>query len=713
MITGVKPDFISRAPETRSGREGAESKSSAAEGLDSAFSRSLKDVDRTERKAQKPGRADMLSKKTSMDREGERSAESESTRREPIADIEGGDVRQTPERIPSESPQWQSRRTDLQSERRDAPKELVDEEVGPQTESDIARFLQPQQMAPAAQQAPNSEAMAQASAVGEAKPGGGFFVGAPLGVAATAALTKPIEAGPVRGPAQANLETLEMLQGMKAEQNQVRTQAMAEFMNAMQGELGVKPERILEAFARMDEASLMAPPEESAQQFLTNLELQPQQQTRAGELYKQMLRATGEASLNEKLIGLESGVNFDVVSPRDQALRTLNQSIDDLNNAFAVRNQPLAGPMDEPMRAQMAVERMDAQLAKLVQARKLDAQAVDASSIVAPESEDSDQTELAALAIGAGGAEAGEAALASSTATEAGSIGAAAPSMGAMSVAEMDLPSDTSDSGLSGGSGGEASFAERMLKSDEGSFNVASEAKAMKKPAVSAKSAPTASASESASASGEVASTAASNTPNAAPVKVAAGPAGMMLDRPVPTAQDEQANVRELIRQAQLVLKKGGGEVKMDLKPEGMGQVRLKVSLDDGQVNVQMLTESDSAKRLLEKGLHELKADLAGHNLKVESMKVDISREMQKHMEQQADEQARQQARQNFASMMGQFREERQAFNQGFMENQGFKQHRQDRRDEVQPETVTAASRASRYGSSARAGNSSRLNLVA
>jgi flagellar hook-length control protein FliK len=198
--------------------------------------------------------------------------------------------------------------------------------------------------------------------------------------------------------------------------------------------------------------------------------------------------------------------------------------------------------------------------------------------------------------------------------------------------------------------------------------------------------------------------------------KATAGTVAAGLERPQASSQEEQDNVRELIHQAQVVLKKGGGEIKMDLKPEGAGQVHLKVSVIDGQVNVQMLTENEATKHLLEKSLHELKSGLASHDLKLENLKVDVSQGANKNMDmdKQGDDQARQQARQFANDVMGQFRDERQAFQQGFMENPGWRQYgRPQNRANMSPESVAGTVGAAEAAKRMRSGGSSRLNLVA
>lgn len=490
--------------------------------------------------------------------------------------------------------------------------------------------------------------------------------------------------------------TVKMLSTMRAEQSATRQKAMENFMTSMKDELGIEPERILQAFSQLDGEALVASPEVSAQDFIANLQLAPEQEARAGDLYHEMLKVTNEAALSEKLVGLGSDVKFDVISARDQSLRELNQSIDGLNNAFAMRGQAGMKMADGAMapssavdaeKARMAIEKMDAQLVQMMQNRL--------SKEKSPESE--------GMTLGMAGAAGGLASVEgeipegfAKMMTSPGEIGATALDTGIQAgplAGNMNLSNQMSSEGDSSNLFSEGSAGKDVKKSGLGAKGDAASIEAGGEFSL-----------DSNMAAGAVGGSESKGA------QVLSGPAGMMIERPLATPQDEQENMRELMRQSQLVLKQGGGEIKMDLKPEGMGQVRLKISVDDGQVNVQMLTESDAAKRLLEKGLNELRADLTAQNLKVESMKVDIGREMQRHMDQQADEQARQQARQFMSDMMGQFRDERNAFQQGFMENPGWRQYNQGRGMRMNPEQVDTVGSA---GARSRAKSAGRLDLVA
>lgn len=87
---------------------------------------------------------------------------------------------------------------------------------------------------------------------------------------------------------------------------------------------------------------------------------------------------------------------------------------------------------------------------------------------------------------------------------------------------------------------------------------------------------------------------------------------------------ENDAAVKQLMNQAQYLIKKGGGEMNVQMSPEGMGTIHLKVMLQDGKVNMQMSAETQEAKKTIESSLAELKTSLAAHKLSMENVKVDV-----------------------------------------------------------------------------------------
>lgn len=87
---------------------------------------------------------------------------------------------------------------------------------------------------------------------------------------------------------------------------------------------------------------------------------------------------------------------------------------------------------------------------------------------------------------------------------------------------------------------------------------------------------------------------------------------------------DHEANIKELMAQASVLVKKGGGEMRVKMSPEGMGDIHLKISLNEGRVQVQMQAETTEAKKAIESGLADLKSSLAAQKLAVDNVKVDV-----------------------------------------------------------------------------------------
>lgn len=86
---------------------------------------------------------------------------------------------------------------------------------------------------------------------------------------------------------------------------------------------------------------------------------------------------------------------------------------------------------------------------------------------------------------------------------------------------------------------------------------------------------------------------------------------------------NREANINEIMQQAQYLIKKGGGEVSVKMSPEGLGEVHLKVLLQDGKMNIELQTQNKDIKKLIEDSLSELKSGLSAHRISLEHIKVD------------------------------------------------------------------------------------------
>ncbi len=143
---------------------------------------------------------------------------------------------------------------------------------------------------------------------------------------------------------------------------------------------------------------------------------------------------------------------------------------------------------------------------------------------------------------------------------------------------------------------------------------------------------------------------------------------------PLTTGQQLEANpaakesVQNIIQQAQYLVQKGGGEMNVKMTPEGLGEIHIKVAMNDGKVNVQLATETDEAKKLFESNIADLKSHLSAHKISMENLKVDVVH--QTNTEQNVQSQLNQQ---NLANQQQQ--QTRQFWNQ-FQENFGNRSQR-------------------------------------
>ncbi len=135
---------------------------------------------------------------------------------------------------------------------------------------------------------------------------------------------------------------------------------------------------------------------------------------------------------------------------------------------------------------------------------------------------------------------------------------------------------------------------------------------------------------------------------------------GAAAGAPMADTQLSNENVEKLISGTHTLLKKGGGEMQVQLNPEGLGKIHLNIKVQDGQVGIQMLTDTADAKRLLEASMDDLRIGLADQKLQLATSKVDLAEQASQHLDQGRDF-AREQAR----DFLGQFRQFNESMRQG------------------------------------------------
>ncbi len=466
-------------------------------------------------------------------------------------------------------------------------------------------------------------------------------------------------------------EVKEALRDQQAELKQVSVQ---KFMNQLQTQFGITPEKVVKAFAQMDEKTLTAPPSESISKFVNNLNVKDPARQQIANLYKQMLNETGEAALNEKLLGAEDdskSVSLKVMDSTQSKLAELNKSLDNLNDNFFRKGQ------FQPQTNQQIPPSIKEQLKKLTQANSSE------------ETNSKSSNGLEAMLAKLGGEASGLAAAVSSEEAVATPLAngpalataAAPPAMMDMSAYAQNQPQNFDQgNGAQDNQRGTKEYATQNAQAANQSTKNFTESTKLNIKSEGTQAKPSASSAAS-STVGAVAGAAVATASVAGTTAAALNPQQMMMTGP--SKQDAAENVQEVIKQAQVIIKKGGGEMNVEMKPEGMGQVHLKVALENGQVSIQMMAQNDKVKKLLEEGIHELKGNLAAHKLQVESLKIGIASGIaDKKMEQQQGETQREALREAQRNMAGNFagemRDQRNDRNSAFGEMRGMRNYRNE-----------------------------------
>jgi flagellar hook-length control protein FliK len=95
-------------------------------------------------------------------------------------------------------------------------------------------------------------------------------------------------------------------------------------------------------------------------------------------------------------------------------------------------------------------------------------------------------------------------------------------------------------------------------------------------------------------------------------------PGAMAQDQP---SHDAIANVSSGIRN----LGQGGGEMKIRLKPDGLGELHLKVMTQGNEVGLQIQASDEHAKKILQDSVNSLKEGLASHHLTLGKIEVAVA----------------------------------------------------------------------------------------
>ncbi len=128
--------------------------------------------------------------------------------------------------------------------------------------------------------------------------------------------------------------------------------------------------------------------------------------------------------------------------------------------------------------------------------------------------------------------------------------------------------------------------------------------------------------------------------------------------------QFKAEGTEDIIKQAQFLANKGGGEMKLLLNPRGLGELKLKVLMEENQIKVEMLTDNSDAKEVIEATLNDLRKALGDNQIQVDEITVD-SYERLTDLITDTEKEASQEFARDFLS---EFRQQNNEFRQGLID---------------------------------------------
>lgn len=521
-----------------------------------------------------------------------------------------------------------------------------------------------------------------------------------------------------------------------------RQEVMLKFMDSMESEFGIPPTQMVEAMTNLSTRDLKASPEDSASQVIAQLDLPKEDEQKAYAMYMAMVNQLSQQPIPAAAYSAPPPLivagGAAVFAAPEQRRSMVNHSLDQMNQKFFMQGpaelKPSGNPdglieMNEPPAEALAESKVDSPVRAQVEVRpdpgtlrplpgkvplQDQMQAMDPSSAEAQEM----AKKLAALSFAAGTlaedlkadpknlqAQEAERALKKFGTTQdstAMAMVADAPEKNPFFVRQAGGPSGGSAQGFVASSATLAALAQaKGSNEDSGDFSEDSPSQNSSFAQQTAQPLPH-----------HVRTEAPSTQQNFGAMMAAAGAQGA---NQAASQSENKAAVQQLMNQAEFMIRKGGGEAKVQLNPEGLGEIQMKVSVADGKVGIQMSAETKEAKKLIEGSLHDLRSSLSEHKLSVGHVSVDVGNQassdnknsdaqsQQKQMDMNQD-----QSRGQTREFWNQFHENSERRN-GFMENTGIRAYGGPKSPEpLNPGNTTVAEK--RFSGS---GKGRGLNLVA
>lgn len=439
-----------------------------------------------------------------------------------------------------------------------------------------------------------------------------------------------------------------------------REQVMSAFLNRLQADFGIQPQQVIRSFQSMSPAELSMPAEKSARLFASGLGARPEHLPMVENLYLEMVDLTGQSLLAEEINGAsESGrplAGIEVISEADLRRQKLEQSLSQMADDFFQSQSKSQPNADGKQTSDKMVAPLLSGVTGSVVQDKARPHSTQASPIKSASQSGRSSFEILEQTV-----------------------------KGMLQDRPAESQTQSNDSQMQS-EPGQNPFEQNQIAFEQSQMPTLASVEAQQRPfdeSIDLKAIGT----------------------------VASNPALM---KEAPDVESHQ-NARDLVAQARVLAQAGGGEVKMALKPEGLGEVTLKVRVIDGQVSVQMTANTDHAKKLIESGIEELRSGLASQHLQVEALKIDSAKDLQNSQMDFGSN--REEARQMAQDFMSSFRQDRESFRQGLFDGgmgfRGYRQQSDDRRRYPSFDSVEQTGKGQSVAGQARTDSTRRLDLVA
>ena len=472
-----------------------------------------------------------------------------------------------------------------------------------------------------------------------------------------------------------------------------KEKVMVQFLHKMKEELGVEPEDVVLAFSRMDQEALMKPPEEAVDDFVEALEINTDLKPKAKDLFENMLKDSANEKMVETIKSSEKDLALNVMTKQELQNKNINAGIDKLNNNFFVDNK----------------SKQQVQLAQKALSQQSGAEQYAKQNNITQNMKMAQQTGQGQSANGNQGMALGSDWNLAQNSSE--TIDIAKPVM-PTPQATQTTQAVTEQATNQAQNVPVQKLDNQWLKDLETSlkqeFDAESGKQAKQQITPTAINAQQASSEQMNFTEGEGDGNFESmlNSQNSGQANKSASISQTAnnqfnLSPEMTSESDAATNTREVVNQARYMIKNGGGEMKVQLTPEGLGEMNLKVNMENGKVNVEMVTQSNEAKKILEKGLSDLKVNLAEAKLNVDDIKVEIAKEIQQEMDlsKQGEERAQQER------FLNEFMNQNKSFRNGMFDLPGARPLDSQTDDDAVNAAQTAQSNGKDSGR--------RLNLVA